>query len=136
MDREDWRATIHGVAKSQTGLSTHTCISLRRFMYTLGNEYPKHHEEAPDADESLGGGRCNDLNSSGWHGCGWHSWARVGFCCCCLIGFWGFFFFGYATCRILVLHQGSKSSIQQRELRALPLDHQGSPRLGFLGEHV
>ena len=56
MDREDWRATIHGVAKSQTGLSTHTCISLRRFMHTLGNEYPKHHEEAPDADESLGGG--------------------------------------------------------------------------------
>ena len=54
-------------------------------MHTLGNEYPTHHEEAPDADESLGGGRFGDLNSSGWHGCGWHSWARVGFCCCCLM---------------------------------------------------
>ena len=33
MDRGAWRATVHGVAKSQTWLSTHACIpSFRQHM--------------------------------------------------------------------------------------------------------
>ena len=31
MNREAWRATVHGVTKSQTRLSTHTCTTFRYF---------------------------------------------------------------------------------------------------------
>ena len=40
MDREAWRATIHGVAKSQTGLSDST--ELKLLMFTLASPASSH----------------------------------------------------------------------------------------------
>ena len=36
MDREDWSAAVHGVAKSQTQLSNRTELSMVNFMCHVG----------------------------------------------------------------------------------------------------
>ena len=44
MDRGAWRATVHGVAKSQTRLSTHTPV-IRMYSYTLSKGCSQKHFE-------------------------------------------------------------------------------------------
>ena len=38
MDREAWQATVHGVAKSQSGLNTHTHTNFIRVSTELGRQ--------------------------------------------------------------------------------------------------
>ena len=38
MDRGDWQATVHELAKSQTRLSTHTCLKLFKEKNTFFTE--------------------------------------------------------------------------------------------------
>ena len=49
MDRGDWWATVHGVAKSPTWLSTHTCVSNKYLQF-----YSWHREELTFVELDLG----------------------------------------------------------------------------------
>ena len=46
MDRGAWQATVHGVAKSQTQLSTLTCIAMNKYICVFSDETQRQTQEA------------------------------------------------------------------------------------------